>query len=141
MFNSLVPLQNRRAREIDTLFDRFFQDADLFRPAVQSGIKVDIREEEDKYLLEAEIPGVERDKINVSYDNQYLTISVEEQEEINEERENYICRERRLGKASRSFHAKNIDPDGIEATYRDGVLQVTLPKNNEAERKTNIEIK
>ena len=140
MFNNLVPFQTRRTRDIDTLFDRFLQDS-FFTPSVNSGIKVDIKEEDNQYLLEAEIPGVKKDQIKVDYDRNYLTISVEQQEEINEEKDHYICRERRLGKASRTFHAKDIDPDGIEAAYEDGVLKVTLPKTKEAQRKTSIEIK
>jgi len=140
MFNNLVPYQNRRGREIDTLFDRFLQDS-FFTPSVSSGIKVDIKEEDDKYLLEAEIPGVKKDQIKVDYDRNYLTISVEQQEEVNEEKDHYICRERRLGKTSRTFQAKDIDPDGINAAYEDGVLKVTLPKTKEGQRKTSIEIK
>lgn len=140
MFNNLVPFQTRRTRDIDTLFDRFLQDS-FFTPSVNSGIKVDIKEEDNQYLLEAEIPGVKKDQIKVDYDRNYLTISVEQQEEINEEKDHYICRERRLGKTSRTFHAKDIDPDGIEAAYEDGVLKVTLPKTKEAQRKTSIEIK
>lgn len=140
MFNNLVPFQTRRTRDIDTLFDRFLQDS-LFTPSVNSGIKVDIKEEDNQYLLEAEIPGVKKEQIKVDYDKNYLTISVEQQEEINEEKDHYICRERRLGKTSRTFHAKDIDPDGIEAAYEDGVLKVTLPKTKEAQRKTSIEIK
>lgn len=140
MFNNLVPFQTRRTRDIDTLFDRFLQDS-FFTPSVNSGIKVDIKEEDNQYLLEAEIPGVKKDQIKVDYDRNYLTISVEQQEEINEEKDHYICRERRLGKTSRTFHAKDIDPDGIEAAYEDGVLKVILPKTREAQRKTSIEIK
>ena len=140
MFNNLVPYQTRRGRESDTLFDRFLQDS-FFTPSISSGIKVDIKEEDDKYLLEAEIPGVKKDQIKIDYDKNFLTISVEQQEEINEEKDHYICRERRLGKTSRTFHAKDIDPDGIEAAYEDGVLTVSLPKSKEAQRKTSIEIK
>lgn len=140
MFNNLVPFQTRRGREIDTLFDRVMQDS-FFTPSIQTGIKVDIREKDDAYLLEAEVPGVKKDQIKVDYNNQYLTISVEQQEEVNEEKDHYICRERRLGKSSRTFHAKDIDPDGIEAAYEDGVLKVTLPKTKESKRNTNIEIK
>ena len=137
MLNNLVPF---RTGELDTLFDRFFQDSSM-TPAVSSGIKVDIREKDNKYILEAEIPGVQKDQIKVDYDNNYLTISVEQQEEVNEEKENYICRERRLGRATRTFHAKDIDPEGIDAVYENGVLSVTLPKTEEARRKKNVEIK
>ncbi len=140
MFNYLVPYQTRRGREIDTLFDRFMQD-NFFARSVSSGIKVDIKEEADKYLLYAEIPGVKKEQIQVDYDKYFLTISVEQQEEINKEKDHYICRERRMGKTSRTFQVKDIDSEGIEAAYEDGVLKVTLPKSNETQRKTSIEIK
>lgn len=140
MFNNLVPFQTRRTRDIDTLFDRFLQDS-FFTPSVNSGIKVDIKEEDERYLMEAEIPGVKKEQIKVDYDRNYLTISVEQQEEINEEKDHYICRERRLGRTSRTFHVEDIDPEGIEAAYEDGVLKVTLPKSKDARRKTSIQIK
>ncbi|MEN1760966.1 Hsp20/alpha crystallin family protein [Anoxynatronum sibiricum] len=140
MFNSLVPFQNRRTRELDTLFDRFLQDS-WMTPSVGTGIKVDIQEKDDQYLLEAEIPGVEKEQIRVDYDNNYLTIAVEQQEEINEEKGNYICRERRMGRTSRTFHVKDIDPDTINASYENGILKVTLPRTHEAKRRTSIEIR
>jgi len=140
MFNNLVPFQNRRSRDIDTLFDRFLQDS-LMPSSMAANIKVDIRETDTQYLLEAEVPGVSKEQIKVDYDNNYLTIAVEQQEEINEEKGNYICRERRMGRTSRTFHVKDIDPDAIDATYESGILKVTLPKTPEAKRRTSIEIR
>lgn len=140
MFNNLVPFQNRRSRDLDTLFDRFLQDS-WVTPSVGTGIKVDIQEKDDQYLLEAEIPGVEKEQIRVDYDNNYLTIAVEQQEEINEEKGNYICRERRMGRTSRTFHVKDIDPDAISASYENGILKVALPRTQEAKRRTSIEIR
>lgn len=139
MFN-LVPFNNRRHRELDTLFDRFFNDS-VASPVMTSGIKVDIREDESNYYLEAEIPGVEKDQIHVNYENNYLTISVEEQNEVKEEKENYICRERRLGRTSRTFSVKGIDDEKIDASYEKGVLKLTLPKLEEAKRGKQIQIK
>ncbi len=140
MFNTLVPFQTRRNRDLDTIFDRLMQDS-FMTPSVNTGMKVDIKELDNHYFLEAEIPGVQKDQIKVDYDKSYLTISVEQQEEMNEEKNHYICRERRLEKSSRTFHAKDIDPDGIEAAYEDGILKVTLPKTKETTRKTSIDIK
>jgi len=141
MFNTLVPF-NRRDRELDTMIERFFNDQDLFfSPAVRSGIRVDVKDEGDKYILEAEIPGVKKEDISLNYENEFFTISVEQQEEVNDERENYLCRERRFGKTSRTFHAKDVDPEGIEAAYEDGVLKVTLPKTQVREDKKKIDIK
>ena len=146
MMNNLVPFRNqRRGRELDTLFERFFNDpifgANGMAPAAQSGIKVDIQEEADKYLMEAEIPGFEKDQIKINFENEYLTISAEKEDAINEEKENYICRERKMGRVSRTFHVKDIDPDRINAKYENGILKVELPKDPQKETRKQIEIK
>ena len=146
MMNNLVPFRNqRRGRDLDTLFERFFNDPIFgdhrMAPAMQSGIKVDIQEESDKYLMEAEIPGFEKDQIKIDYDNEHLIISAEKEDEVNEERENYICRERKMGRVSRTFLVKDINPDKIEAKYENGILKVELPKDPQKETRKQIEIK
>ena len=76
-------------------------------------MKVDIKESDDKYLLEAELPGVNKDDINIEIRNDIITISVERNEEIKEERENYIRRERRYGSFRRSFPVEDVEQDKI----------------------------
>lgn len=146
MMNHLVPFRNqRRGRDLDTLFERFFNDPIFgdhrMAPAIQSGIKVDIQEEDDKYLMEAEIPGFTKEQINIHYDNDHLIISAEKEDEVKEEKDNYICRERKMGRVSRSFHVKDIDPGKIEAKYENGILKVTIPKDPQKETRKQIEIK
>jgi HSP20 family protein len=57
-----------------------------------------------------------------------LTISAEKVNEVNEEKDNYIRRERRQGRISRSFYVQNVDNNGVKADYTDGVLKIVLPK-------------
>lgn len=139
MFNSLVPFSRRSMQNIDSLFDKFFDDS-FNLPYVSSNMKVDIKDNETQYVIEAEIPGVNKEQIKVDYQNNYLTIGVESLNEVNEEKENYIRRERSSSKMSRSFYIENIDHEDIQASYENGVLKVMLPKDKKAPSKKTIEI-
>lgn len=127
---------------IDSLFDDFFSDS--FVPAFFGGdsqIKVDIKEKDNEYLIEADLPGVKKEEINVDLDNNRLTISVVKNEEINEEKENYIRRERRSGSYCRSFNVENVIEEQISAKFENGVLSLVLPKKEPKQgRKSSIEI-
>lgn len=124
---------------MESFFDRMFHDNFGLAPAV-TDMKVDIKELENQYLLEAEIPGVNKDQINIDYRDNYLTISVENIQEVNEEKENYIRKERRVGKTSRSFYVENIRYEDIKAKYENGLLKVTLPKDENAPKRKRIDI-
>ncbi|MDD4503817.1 MAG: Hsp20/alpha crystallin family protein [Clostridiaceae bacterium] len=127
---------------IDNLFDNFFDDS--FMPALFTGdnqIKVDIKENEKEYIVEADLPGVKKEEINVELSNDRLTISVARNEEINEEKENYIRKERRSGSYCRSFYVENVIEDQISAKFENGVLSMVLPKKESGGNKKNqIEI-
>lgn len=137
MFN-LVPFDKRnrglsaadnRSTDMDAFFDSFFRDA--FAPAFFAGsrqMKVDIRENDDGYILEADLPGVRKDQVNLEINDDQLVISVTEDEKSESKKEGYICRERRVGTIARSFPLTNIKADGITAALENGILSVTLPK-------------
>ncbi len=139
MFGNLVPFSKGR-RDIENLFDKFFQDDFGFFPITTSGIKVDIVENDKEYIVNAEIPGVNKEQININYQQNYLTLSVENEDEIKEEKANYIRKERRSGKMSRSFYIENIQEDSIKAKYENGLLQIILPKDGNAKPKKRISI-
>ncbi|MCG8484776.1 MAG: Hsp20/alpha crystallin family protein [Clostridia bacterium] len=136
MFNSLVPF-SRNVQALDSIFDKFFNETMNF-PA--STMKVDIKDGDKEYLLEAEIPGVNKEQIKLDYQNNYLTISVEQQNELKEEKNNYIRRERYSNQMSRSFYIEDINHNAIKASYKDGVLKVSLPKEKNIPAKKKIEI-
>lgn len=119
-----------------SILDNFFNDS--FIPVFSSNsgdIKVDIKENEKEYLIEAELPGVKKDEISVELENNLLTISVEHNEEINIENERYIRKERRFGSMKRSFAVENINEDQIEAKFENGILSLALPKKSKAAKK------
>ncbi|MFZ5969238.1 MAG: Hsp20/alpha crystallin family protein [Bacillota bacterium] len=131
----------RRPRDIfdiETMFEEFFSDT--FFPSVFSNsgqMKVDIKENDNEYVVEAELPGVNKEDINLELLDERLTISVERNEHVNEERENYIRKERRYGSMSRTFIVPNIDNEKVTAKFENGVLHVNIPKKEPGMTKRN----
>ncbi len=102
---------------------------------------VDIREEDDKYVLHADIPGVKPEEIEVSMDGGVLTIRGERKQKIEEEKENYKRVERMHGIFYRRFSLPDdTDADKISAKGAHGVLEVTIPKM-ESQQARKIEVK
>ena len=123
---------------IDRLFDDFFNDSFFGRFAV-SPVKADVRETEKEWLIDAELPGVDKNDIQIELNDGLLTLSVEQKKEISEEKENYIRRERAYGSYKRSFYVEDVKEDEIKASYKDGILSLNLPKAN-PDKKQNIKI-
>ncbi len=97
---------------------------------------VDIHEEEDRVVLRAEIPGVSKDDIDINVENGTITLRGEKKQEKTVEGEGTYRMERFFGNFARSFSLPtSIDPEKIKATYKDGVLEVVLPKAEEARPK------
>lgn len=123
-----------RISSFDRLFDSVFSGMpgwDDHKPAV------DIRADENRYTIEADLPGMTEDRIDVRVEDNLLVLSSVEEEKTGEnddaDQNGYILRERRSGGFHRSFALpKDADATGIEAVYRNGVLTVTLPKKAEA---------
>lgn len=92
--------------------------------------KTDIRDEGNKYIMKAELPGFEKGeiKLDVNGDTLILTAEHTEQKIDNDNNKNYICRERSYNSYQRAFDISEIDVDGIEAEYKNGILYMILPK-------------
>ncbi|SHI75367.1 Hsp20/alpha crystallin family protein [Lutispora thermophila] len=141
--NKSLANKSRDIFDIDNLFDDFFNDS--FMPAwfmENTQMRVDVKENDREYIVEADLPGVNKENINIELDNDRLTIAVERNEEINVEKENYIRRERRSGSFCRSFYVENVIEDKVTAKFENGVLTIVLPKKEPTPKKRNrIEIK
>ena len=131
-------------RELATLQDRFnslfenFADANGKEQLAQGTFvpAVDIYEDEHNLVLKLEIPGVNEDDLNVSLENNTLTVSGERKFEKEEKEENFHRIERRFGSFIRTFRLPNtVDTEKVEAGYDKGVLKVTLGKRAEAKPK------
>ncbi len=102
---------------------------------------VDIFENKDQIVLEAELPGMKRDDFDLSVENNVITLRGERQFEKRDETDNYHRVERAYGSFTRSFTLPNtVSAEGATADYRNGVLRVTLPKREETKAR-RIEIK
>lgn len=124
----MIPF-DRSDNNIFDLFDnfekQFFNNTNASLPA----FRTDIRDQGDKFLLEAELPGFNKEDISLDLKEGILTIKAEHKEEQEQQKQGeYIRRERRSGSFARSFDVSGIDESGISAAYRNGILEVTLPK-------------
>lgn len=139
MFRDLVPV-TRTPRRTESWFDSFFDD-DFFRmPVLNNDMKVDIKETEDAYQFMIEAPGVNKEQVAIEYKNEHLTVTVSHEDEVEEEKENYIRRERRSGSMCRTFRVGNIDKDKIKAKMENGILELTIPKDAAKETHYRIDI-
>jgi HSP20 family protein len=124
---------------VDDLFKGF-----LVRPVAYPGtgetlprMKVDVAEKNGAYKVTAELPGVKKDDIQVSIDGPQVTLAAEvKQEKETTEDERVLHTERVFGKVTRSFTLpQEVDETKAEAKFRDGILELTLPKKQAAARK------
>ncbi|SUM68350.1 small heat shock protein [Staphylococcus saprophyticus] len=103
----------------------------------EQSIKTDISEKDDRYELKAELPGFSKDQIDISYENDMLIISAENNQ-VNEEKDDegkIIQKERSYSNVKRMYSLNNIDEDNIEAKFEDGILSIDLPKTENSQRK------
>ena len=93
-------------------------------------MNTDIKEYEDKYLVQADLPGIKKENIRVSYVNNTLTISAAQTEttETEDDFGRYLRKERSSSAYQRTFTITDIDEESIKAVFEDGVLTLTLPK-------------
>jgi HSP20 family protein len=124
--------------DIDDVLNRF-----MMRPLSRTGlemepqIRMDVKELEGEYRIDAEIPGVKKDDIHVTIDGKRVSISAEvKQEKEVKEGERLIRCERSYGMTSRSFNlADEVDQAKVQAKYNNGILELTLPKKPGTARK------
>ena len=97
--------------------------------------RTDIRDDGDKYVMEAELPGFEKEDIKLDINGTQLTIAAEHSTNSDEkdEKGNYIRRERTFGSYKRSFDISDVDSEAISAAYKNGILTLELPKKKPEE--------
>ena len=143
----LVPFRNRNRRDvaerdedpINSIVSDFFGDVMDF---AGRSFRADIKESDEEYTIEAEMQSMKKEDINLELNDDYLIISAEHTEENEEKEDNYIRRERRQGRYTRSFYLENVNQDDIEAEYDEGILKVHLPKEEKTPvKKRTIDIK
>ena len=130
-------------REMSSLFDRRLHDTDENLPVATSDWNpaVDIKEEDKRFLIQADIPGVDPNDIEVKMENGVLSISGERRAEHEEEKEGYKRIERSYGSFLRRFSLPDsADPDSIKAKSKNGTLEVVVDKREANAQSRRIEI-
>jgi len=120
-------------------FDRFFSNFWDIAPTVETRTKlpsVDVREEENEYILEAELPGYGEKDVDVNVDNHVLRISSKREEKKEEKKNDYILKERSSYSFERSFVLpEHVNEDEIKGEFKNGVLTLRIPKKAEKKPK------
>ena len=120
----------------ENLFDNFFDD-DFMMPSMfgKNVMKTDVRETDNSYELDIDLPGFKKEDVSLKLDNGYLTISASkglEKDEKEKKDGKYIRRERYEGQCSRSFYVGDaVKPEDVHAKFENGILQIALPKQEQ----------
>ena len=139
----------------ENLFDDFFGDDfgmfpvwngrdPLYGKHAKNLMKTDVRETENSYELDVDLPGFKKDEIQVELKDGYLTIGATKglDKDEQDKKGKYIRQERYVGSCSRSFYVGDVEPQDISAKYEDGILKLSMPKQvkRELPQRTTIAI-
>ena len=121
-------------RDWDRMWDSFWGDG---RRDMIPAMKTDVFEDDKCYRLEAELPGFNKEDINIEVKDDVLTITAKHEENADQKDDNGKCvrKERRSSSFQRSFSVEGLKPEDIKAQYRNGVLTLTVPKKEVIEQK------
>ena len=123
----------REMMVVRNAMDRLATPQMLRNQASVSGLALDVAETEDEFVVEASLPGINPDDLEITYTDKLLTIKGEVTDEKDVEDRRYYLRERRYGSFCRSLSLPaSVNVDNIEANYENGVLSLHLPKAEEA---------
>lgn len=145
---NMVPFNRRNSDLMNVGFgglynmlDDFFTEGwPLRRSLMGNTFKVDVKEDETSFTVEADLPGVKKEEVTVAMDENRLRISVAHEERIEEERQSYVHRERSFISMQRNIILGNADAANIKAKLVDGVLTVTVPKLEPKANSVNIDV-
>ena len=121
----------RRRNEFD-LFDEMFNDP-FFTRGESKLMKTDIKEKKDKYLIDIDLPGYEKEDIKIEIADGYLTVHAKvDKREDDSEKGKYVRKERYTGECSRSFYVgDNVKEEDIKAKFTNGTLRLEIPKKED----------
>ena len=115
------------------LFDEMFRDQ-FFDGSESKVMKTDIKEKKDKYLIDIDLPGYEKEDIKMEISDGYLTVHASVNKEVDDEKEKgkYVRKERYVGECSRSFYVgENVKEEEIKAKFKNGTLTIEVPKKDD----------
>ena len=125
-------LRSRPTRLMESFFN---EDAFTY------GKDLDIYKDEDKFLVELEMAGFDKEDIHVEFKGDILSIKAEHKEETEEEEKNYFYQSRSYKNVHRQIRFSGVDEENVKANYKNGVLKITLPTKVKSEASNKIEVK
>lgn len=142
---SLIPFGRRSGKlarsafdDVTDMFDNFFNSSFSF---LNNNMRSDIKETDQGYSIDIELPGVNKKDIDIHLSDGYLTVSVNAHDDRNEENDNYVVRERRYGSCQRTFRVgSELKKSDIKASFENGVLNLNIPKTKENKKKEDTKI-
>lgn len=123
--------ENSKGLSINDMFNDFFNDDMLADFKSCGNFKTDIKETPEEYVVHAELPGVNKEDINIDYNNNYLTISATRNNEHEEKNDNYIKCERNYSLVFKEFYINTVNKETIKAKFHNDVFKIPkkIPKN------------
>lgn len=123
---------------MNNLFDDSFWNVPSFN---QTSFKLDIKDTEEAYLIEAELPGISKEDVSLEYNEERLHIEVKHEEDSEEKQDKFIHKERSVSSMSRTIYMPEVDAENIEAELKDGILRVRAAKLPEVDTSIKIDVK
>lgn len=137
MINYFVKPARRYNAERE-LWDEFFNHD--FYPQRINRMKTDVKETETEYLLDIEMPGYNKDNVEITVNDGYLTVTGTKEENKESGDRNYVTRERYSGKVSRSWYIGDVNTEDVKASFADGILKISVPKEDRKKEISYINI-
>jgi len=123
------------------LLDDFFSDTWSPRRSISPNtFRLDVQETDKEYCVEAELPGIKKEEINIDLKDGVLSISVNREEKIEDNNKNYVHKERRYSSMQRSIYLADTNAEGVNAKLEEGILRLTVPKTDKTENRFKISI-
>ncbi len=146
--SGLVPFNRRNTSIFNSRFEDLYNIMDDFfnynwssnRIGGNGSFKIDIQENDKEYIVEAALPGVKKEEIDIQLNDGRLSISVARDENISEEKKNYVYKETKYCSMSRGIYLDEAKSDGVKAKLDNGVLHIIVPKKENTGNTKKIEI-
>jgi HSP20 family molecular chaperone IbpA len=140
----MIPKRKNEFDLIDEMFrDPFFDEPHSRMGKISQIMKTDIKEEDNVYIIEVDLPGCEKENIELSIEEGYLSITAKTKliDDKSDKKQKYIRKERFYGECSRSFYVGDeITQEDIKASFRNGILTIEVPKKEHKEEISSKQI-
>ncbi|RDU23870.1 Hsp20/alpha crystallin family protein [Anaerosacchariphilus polymeriproducens] len=127
--------------EFDEAFKTFYKEKwPILKKPDEYTFKLDVRENNNEYIIDAELPGVDKEEISVQLDEGQLNITVKRIDNVDKQNDDYIHKERYFSSTSRNIYLENTKSEGVKAKLDNGILSIIVPKEEKKVTSRNIDI-